>query len=874
MLAPIRCTVHDLVHSRPLHLVRASLVRGPREDPPRGSDSRNEDHLRIFGTCHHDLCVRRQYYAAVFYENTVGMPAPGSASSPTQHIFVLNASASAPLSYDPVTGWIPPALRRLVFGSSPGQARVGLITLFSANPGPLRSPLPLLAVGAAFLRADTAGPSEARPWGEYGHRIAAEAAAARLPPAMPEFFRVQREQLVYLSPEPDRWREGHLPQMREGFRYDHYIDLERVPPEVRRARDRWSFSQALHSAGIDSPHQQVGFLPFRILELYQRLESGFGRWRSESDPERRTWIERRIINDAGILGHYATDASNPHHATIHFNGWDEASEPNSGGFTTDRDFHARFEARFISSHLQPEDVVRALPDEPEEISDVYRAVWDLIDDSNSQVHRLYELERDVGFDPQSPPHDDALRFAVDRLSVGAQLLGQLWWTAWIRSGRSRPGPPRPDSNRVRGAILLGVDVLNEATVRHAHAALWTGAYGNGVTANLLPRPPRSENTPSDLERGFSYEALGASSCTHYGSGTRTMRPFRIAGLLALDDDGAIDLSRSVALSLNGYWISINRSSWWRGIVPSARESGVPAATRSAIEGVVAESGERVVLGTFTLQSDPDMGPGGPTGGDLYWGTRPGYRSSSAHVDAEAVGPGRLTAGHGFPPDVSISWQPGKREEAKRTIPGDESCVTNWLENAPSTSRTCRTWLRTDPGRAAMLRLDLRGEDTGSEVSPRLAGLGLRVQPDTGGTMTKEKLVAHLNEDLAGELGAIIQYLTYAAKASGPYRLQLVQFFGAEIEDERIHADYLANKIVALGGEPTTVPRPVPPASGNKEMLEAVLAAELQAVADYTRRAQEAEAFGDKGLAVQLEDMVRDETSHAEETARVLHDWIE
>ena len=141
-------------------------------------------------------------------------------------------------------------------------------------------------------------------------------------------------------------------------------------------------------------------------------------------------------------------------------------------------------------------------------------------------------------------------------------------------------------------------------------------------------------------------------------------------------------------------------------------------------------------------------------------------------------------------------------------------------------------------------------------------------------MTKEKLVAHLNEDLAGELGAIIQYLTYAAKASGPYRLQLVQFFGAEIEDERIHADYLSNKIVALGGEPTTVPRPVPPASGNKEMLEAVLAAELQAVADYTRRAQEAEAFGDKGLAVQLEDMVRDETSHAEETARVLHDWIE
>lgn len=140
-------------------------------------------------------------------------------------------------------------------------------------------------------------------------------------------------------------------------------------------------------------------------------------------------------------------------------------------------------------------------------------------------------------------------------------------------------------------------------------------------------------------------------------------------------------------------------------------------------------------------------------------------------------------------------------------------------------------------------------------------------------VTREDLIARLNEDLAGELGAIIQYLTYAAKASGPYRPQLVQFFRAEVADEQGHAEYLANKIVALGGEPTTVPRAVPPASGNKDMLEAVLAAELQAVRDYTARAEEAEAFGDKGLVVQLEDMVRDESAHAEETARVLHDWI-
>jgi len=139
-------------------------------------------------------------------------------------------------------------------------------------------------------------------------------------------------------------------------------------------------------------------------------------------------------------------------------------------------------------------------------------------------------------------------------------------------------------------------------------------------------------------------------------------------------------------------------------------------------------------------------------------------------------------------------------------------------------------------------------------------------------MDKQTLINHLNEDLAGELSAIIQYITYAAKASGPYRPQLAQFFLTEVADEQLHAQFLANKIVALGGEPTTVPAQVPAARTNKEMLEAVLIAELKAGKDYTQRALEADEYGDKGLVVQLEDMVRDESGHSEETARMLKDW--
>ena len=141
-------------------------------------------------------------------------------------------------------------------------------------------------------------------------------------------------------------------------------------------------------------------------------------------------------------------------------------------------------------------------------------------------------------------------------------------------------------------------------------------------------------------------------------------------------------------------------------------------------------------------------------------------------------------------------------------------------------------------------------------------------------MDKKTLINHLNDDLADELAAIIQYITYSAKVTGPLRPQLVQFLVAEIADEQEHARYLADKIAALGGEPTTQPSDVPIAANNREMIVNILDAERKAVRNYIERADEAKAFGDVGLAVQLEDMVRDESHHAEEAEKILRFWEE
>src|SRR5262245_676170 len=146
----------------------------------------------------------------------------------------------------------------------------------------------------------------------------------------------------------------------------------------------------------------------------------------------------------------------------------------------------------------------------------------------------------------------------------------------------------------------------------------------------------------------------------------------------------------------------------------------------------------------------------------------------------------------------------------------------------------------------------------------------RKQASGGGA--RATLIAGLNEDLSGELGAIVQYLIYAAKTTGPFRPELSQFFLKEVPDEQGHAQFLANKIVALGGEPTTVPRPTPAAADNRTMLMKVLEAEKRAITDYTKRARQAEAYGDKGLQVQLENIIADETGHYEETERILREW--
>lgn len=138
--------------------------------------------------------------------------------------------------------------------------------------------------------------------------------------------------------------------------------------------------------------------------------------------------------------------------------------------------------------------------------------------------------------------------------------------------------------------------------------------------------------------------------------------------------------------------------------------------------------------------------------------------------------------------------------------------------------------------------------------------------------TKQDLIEGLNEDLAAEYQAVIHYIVGGELMTGHGRPELKEFFAAEIQDELGHAQLLANKIVALGGTPTTTPAPVRLGKSNREQLEIALEAEKETIERYRKRIGQAEAAGETGLKVRLEDLVADETEHRDEIELILKNF--
>jgi hypothetical protein len=286
-----------------------------------------------------------------------------------------------------------------------------------------------LAIAALAFRS-----SDVRGWGPEGHEISGRAAAMKLPQEMPRFFRLSIDQLAYLNFEPDRWRdraESNLDKaLDSALAPDHFLDMEIVPERAAKAVNRYDFVAEMIRAG--QKPVKAGFLPYRILELFQRLRVDFRLWRAETDSLRRAWIEQRIVNDAGILGHFVSDGANPHHTTIHFNGWNGYNPQGYTKFSRERGIHYRFEEEFVGAQIKLNDVTPLVSERAKIVENPREDIWRYLRDSNALVEQLYILDKKEQFGKENlaPEHK---KFAAARLAAGAQMLRDLWWTAWVTS---------------------------------------------------------------------------------------------------------------------------------------------------------------------------------------------------------------------------------------------------------------------------------------------------------------------------------------------------------------------------------------------------------------------------------------------------------
>jgi len=136
------------------------------------------------------------------------------------------------------------------------------------------------------------------------------------------------------------------------------------------------------------------------------------------------------------------------------------------------------------------------------------------------------------------------------------------------------------------------------------------------------------------------------------------------------------------------------------------------------------------------------------------------------------------------------------------------------------------------------------------------------------TMSREELINGLNEDLNLELETILRSVYHAAAGRGMLGHELRELIKKEMPGEVEHAMFLADKIVALGGEVRI--RPAVPAElgAARQLLDENIAAERKIINNYAKRIDQASEFGDKGLVIRLENMLAAETDHLEQLERL------
>lgn len=137
------------------------------------------------------------------------------------------------------------------------------------------------------------------------------------------------------------------------------------------------------------------------------------------------------------------------------------------------------------------------------------------------------------------------------------------------------------------------------------------------------------------------------------------------------------------------------------------------------------------------------------------------------------------------------------------------------------------------------------------------------------TITREKLVELLNEDLAREYQAVIAYTTYSQTMKGAAYNHIAGELEVHASEELSHALLIAKQIDYLNGSPTVTPKEVKVSEKAEEMLRFDLENEKETIQNYRERIRQADALGEYALGEVLRKIIAQEQEHLTDLADAL-----
>ena len=126
---------------------------------------------------------------------------------------------------------------------------------------------------------------------------------------------------------------------------------------------------------------------------------------------------------------------------------------------------------------------------------------------------------------------------------------------------------------------------------------------------------------------------------------------------------------------------------------------------------------------------------------------------------------------------------------------------------------------------------------------------------------KQGIIEGLNQDLAREYKAIIQYVVFSSTLKGAEYGNIAEQLEKHASDELKHAIKIAKQIDYLGGTPTIEVEEVKTSKESRQMLEIDLQSEQETIRNYRERIREAERAGEFALSEVLREIITTEQDH-------------